>query len=174
MTHAEILALLLSLPIPVASPAHEEEPDARRARLESIAHDFEAEARSLPGYSRTDSTLLALAVAYHESGFALDVDIGPCWRGPEGKNARCDAGRARCLFQIQGLKEWPSRRECIRIGSSNLRRMKACDHLPRRERLAILGGSCSTKDGRAGSLRMFALFDRFGSKLERIRAEAKP
>jgi hypothetical protein len=170
VTAAEILALLLTLAIPVASPEHVEEPDARRARLEEVARDFAAADVRLPGYSKREAVLLSLATAYHESGFALDVDVGPCYRGRDGKGPRCDHGKAKCLFQVHGSKVWPTRPECIRIGVSAMRQsLRACDFLPRREQLAQLGGSCTNARGREGSREMFVLFDSLAVKAARAK-----
>jgi hypothetical protein len=42
-----------------------------------------------------------VAVAYHESGFAPDVDLGPCYRGPRNDSPRCDGGLAVSMWQIR-------------------------------------------------------------------------
>lgn len=75
-------------------PGWQEAPEAIRARYEAIAADVGAVAQS-----REDVALL-VGVAWHESGFAADVDAGRCyqigkWRG------RCDGGRAVSLWQLQ-------------------------------------------------------------------------
>ncbi len=88
------------------------------------------------GRSRTAALLLSLA--FMEGGFARDVDKGPCYRGRDGKFARCDGGRSACLLQIQigqGATQegwfqgdlFGDRKKCFRAGLRIVRRsFKAC------------------------------------------------
>jgi hypothetical protein len=92
-----ILSALLTLsPRPSAflPPGWAETPAEHRARLTSIAADVAAVART-----QTEAAIL-LGIAYHESGFAPDVDAGRCYRG-RGWERRCDGGRAVSLWQLQ-------------------------------------------------------------------------
>src|SRR5512139_1111558 len=114
------------MPVPVM-PGHEETDDAKRARLTSIAEDAAAVALDpdvrplFAGPLGREATAAAiLAVAYHESGFAADVDSGRCYRVGAFKS-RCDHGRAVCLMQIQNA-DIADRRECFRVGLAGLRR----------------------------------------------------
>ncbi len=166
MTPELILTVLLTLPVPVM-PGHDETPEARNGRLAEIAQVFAAEAPRLPGFSADAALALALATAYHESGFALDVDIGPCYRGKDGKNGRCDHGRAKCLFQLHA-RVWPDRTACVRVGVSAVRQsLRMCDHLPPRDRLAGLSGSCTR--GAKGSREIFAIADNMRAKIARAK-----
>lgn len=44
-----------------------------------------------------------VAIGFHEAKFFKDADVGPCYRGPRGDNARCDGGRAASIFQVQAM-----------------------------------------------------------------------
>jgi hypothetical protein len=165
--HDLILWLVLGLRIAHVGP-NEETPGARSERLHSIAADIAAHSEKLPGYNAEDSVLLALATAYHETGFALDADTGPCYR-EGGYKSRCDHGRSMCIFQIQGLKQWPTRARCVAMGTGAMRQsLKRCAHLPERERLAGLSGSCDR--GRKGSREIFAIYDSLRAKKARRNA----
>lgn len=89
-------------------PGHEESAQEKHNRYQSIARDLYAVAydpATSPIYSgskgRAATAATLLAIAWHESGFAHDVDYGPCYRGKDGKGYRCDSGRSACLMQIQ-------------------------------------------------------------------------
>ncbi len=83
--------------------------------------------------ARVKSALLALAVAWHESGFAPDVDLGPCYRVGPKWTARCDSGHAACILQVHVLytgttsQGWTleevqaDRRKCFTSGLSAMR-----------------------------------------------------
>ncbi|APR88518.1 hypothetical protein A7982_13867 [Minicystis rosea] len=121
-------------------PGWEETAEARSARYRSIAEDLQAVAydpaeRPLfagkRGRARTAALLLALALK--ESGLAPDTDRGPCYRGRDGRNARCDSGRSACMLQIRvgkgttpegWTKEdlFADRRKCFRAGLHLARR----------------------------------------------------
>lgn len=90
-----ILAAMLLLSPPErhrAPPGWEETPEQARERYASIAEDIASVARN-----RIEAGAL-LGVAWHESGFAADVDAGDCYLGWRG---RCDDGRAVSLWQLQ-------------------------------------------------------------------------
>ena len=94
---AKILAALMALsPRPSAHPfpGWLESDEAHKARLEAIADDVAAVART-----ETEAALL-VGVAWHESGFAPDVDAGDCYI-TGGWAKRCDSGRAVSLWQLQ-------------------------------------------------------------------------
>lgn len=115
--------------------------EAHRARIESISSDLvdvvEA-APPLPGMTRANTIRLMLSIAFFESGFQRDVDLGL------GKHGRGDFGKSFCLMQIQTGKgkvpihdeeigAWTGqdlvddRKKCFRAGLELLRRsMGAC------------------------------------------------
>ncbi|HEY8924028.1 MAG TPA: hypothetical protein VIU64_06580, partial [Polyangia bacterium] len=82
-----------------------------------------------------------------------DVDAGQCYRGP-GFEARCDAGRARSLWQLQDVAPGISRREAARVTLVKIRRsVSACRALPPDQRLsAFASGSCAKGHEAARSL----------------------
>lgn len=172
---AQVLtALVLSMPVPVM-PGHEESDAVHAARLTSIAHDAAAVALDpdvrplFAGPLGREATAAAiLAVAYHESGFAADVDAGVCYRG-KGHEKRCDAGHARCLMQVLDTEPILDRRECFRRGLAGLRRSwGACRENPKETRLAAYAsGSC--KGGHKGARELWA---GISSWIGRMRAEA--
>lgn len=144
---AWLVAMIVSLAPPervskYAYPGHAETPEAVKVRYESIARDIVGvvfDPQEIPPYGTTTlgrlrAASLVVAVASMESGFAHDVDVGPCYRGPHNQGARCDAGKSVCLLQVRvGLhgktKEgWTKqelqrdRKKCITTG---LRLMKS-------------------------------------------------
>lgn len=151
---AAILAVMLSLPSARPMPGHEETAEAMRVRYASIAADIAAVVTT------PEDAALLLAVTYHESAWAHDVDTGACYRGP-GWERRCDSGRAVCIAQIQAWRRErerarTDRRYCLeRVLVSARRALATCRHLPPEVRLAGLSGSCSR--GWAGARRMHAL-----------------
>lgn len=125
--------------------------------------------------SRRRTLLLLLAVAAHESGFSRDVDLGPCYRGRDGRGKRCDSGKAFCLVQIQGHADGPSlfkdRRACLTAGLGQIRAsLKMCAHLPEAERLAGLSGACDR--GRKGSRAIWGFYKRASSYADMAAAKA--
>lgn len=86
-------------------PGWEETPEAHRGRLESIAADVGAVART------PVEVAVLVGIAWHESGFAPDVDAGRCYR-ERSWSRRCDGGRAVSLWQLQDAD--PERRELWR------------------------------------------------------------
>lgn len=136
-----------------ALPGWAETPWERGVRYVAIASDVAAAADEACGSRgegcRRWAVAVLLGVAWHESGFAADVDAGRCYRGRDGKGPRCDGGRAWGLWQMQGSgdegKAWArdrragAREALRRIGRS----LRACRRLPREEALsAYAGGRC--------------------------------
>jgi len=115
-----------------------ESPEAARARYASIAEDIAAVSTS-----RADAAEL-VGVAVHESGLAPDVDAGRCYRGP-GHEARCDAGAARTIWQLQLVAPDITRRQAARMALGRLQASrKRCRHLEPALRLAAFAsGSCA-------------------------------
>lgn len=163
-------------------PGHEETVAEKTARYESIADDLFAvvyDPNETPLFKgpkgRARTAALVLAVAYHESGFAHDVDVGPCYRGKDGAGARCDHGRSACVMQLhvgngttlQGYTQeelFADRKKCFRAGLGLLRRsFSECRNLPASHRLdAYASGVCDR--GQDGSERLMALMEKFVAK----------
>lgn len=103
---------------------------------------------------------LLTGIAWHESGFAKDVDIGPCAPG-RLKKGGCDRGRARGLWQIQAY-EVPTRKDGARLALKLARRsITACKKLPAKAQLAAYaGGTCTSKMGQKRSAELFAMVGR--------------
>jgi len=108
---ARALAVLLFLS-PVDRPRErlpgwDETNDQRLARYRSIAADVATVAlagcRGDAACARRSVHLL-LGVAWHESGFAPDVDAGRCYRGRDGTNHRCDSGLAHSMWQLRPIR----------------------------------------------------------------------
>lgn len=103
---------LLTLALPpdriAAEPGWHETPAAREARYQAIAADVAAVVYE-PGApvlyagprARAHTAALLVAVAVLESGLAADVDLGPCYRGRDGRGPRCDRGRSASCWQIR-------------------------------------------------------------------------
>ncbi len=164
-------------------PGHEETAAEKSARYESIASDlFEVvyDPKETPLFrgakGRARTAALVLAVAYHEGGFAHDVDVGPCYRGKDGRGSRCDHGTSACLMQlhvgtgktIQGYSHdelFADRKKCFRAGLGLLRKSFAeCRLLDAKHRLnAYASGVCN--HGEEGSERLMAMMDKFAAKL---------
>lgn len=163
-------------------PGHEETQEQKEARYQSIADDLYAvvyDPNETPLFKgqkgRARTAALMLAIAYHESGFAHDVDVGPCYRGKGGQSARCDHGRSACLMQIhigdkttsQGYTQeelFTDRKKCFRAGLGLIRRsLSECRHLDTKHRLnAYASGVCTQGD--EGSERLMSLMDKFVAK----------
>lgn len=97
MFQAWILTLLLALsptPPKYAFPGWAETKEEHVDRLSGIAGSI---ARATNSASDA-AALVSLAVL--ESGLEKSVDVGPCYRGPLGTNARCDNGHAYSIWQL--------------------------------------------------------------------------
>jgi len=162
-----------------AFPGWSETVAERKGRYASIARDveelvFDEKTRPVFGgpHGRARTAALLLAVAYHESGFMKDVDIGPCYRGKSGQSTRCDSGKSACLMQIriadgktpEGYTRedlFQDRKKCFRAGLRLLRSsLGMCKHLPLKHRLAAYAsGSCDK--GLPGSEVLMSLAEKF-------------
>lgn len=134
---------------------------------------------------RARTAALLAAIAWHESGFARDVDIGPCYRGRANDGARCDHGRAACLMQIhvnpdgRTLEGWTKeelfadRTKCFRAGLHLLQKSFAsCKANPPKHRLAAFAsGRCSA--GQSGSEKLLSLGERFSTRIKGPRIAAR-
>lgn len=183
-----LLALMVAFAPPERAEKHdpfpgwEETTAERRDRYAEIGRDLYAYVYhpdtkpvfgGKKGRARTASLLLA--IAYHESGFAKDVDKGPCYRGKSGNSARCDSGMSACLMQIhigdgstpEGWTQkdlFADRKKCFAAGLRLIRRsFAACKSLPIKHRLnAYASGSCAK--GHEGSERLMNLADKFATR----------
>lgn len=166
-------------------PGHEETAEEKRVRYESIATDLYTTVydptvtplfRGSKGRAMT--AVLELAVAFHEGGFAHDVDKGPCYQG-KGFRGRCDGGLAACLMQIElgdgTTKEgwskadlFADRQKCFRAGLSVLRRsMSSCRKLPPQLQLGVYAqGSCTSPVGQRKSRELYGQFRQFVAKAD--------
>lgn len=173
MVTTTLAATVLRLLTEVAPPSRFAEiptyPEARETveersdRYAAIAWDVATVAiegaRSERGQRRAAAVLLG--IAWHESGFAKDVDLGPC-APARVKKGGCDGGRARSLWQIQG---WTGegRQDAARVALGLARRsMTACRHLPRNGQLSVYAsGTCQSGIGQKRSAELFRMIDRF-------------
>jgi hypothetical protein len=164
-------------------PGHFETAEQKLERYESIATDlyqivYDPKFRPVFGgkKGRAETAALALGVAFHEGGFAHDVDVGPCYRG-KGFERRCDGGLAVCLMQIEigagATREgWTQadlladRKKCFRSGISAIRRsMAACSKSKPDHRLsAYAQGGCDSTIGMRKSAELFGQARQFVGK----------
>jgi hypothetical protein len=168
-------------------PLHEETAEQKVARYTDIAEDLYMvlyDPKTVPLFSgakgRAATAVLVLGIAYHESGFAHDVDRGPCFRGIDrghDYHTRCDGGVAACMLQIEvgdgTTREGWSRNElfadrqkCIRAGLSIMRRsFNACKAYPLEQRLSVYAqGSCASPMGIRRSRELFGQARQFRGK----------
>lgn len=168
-----------------AFPGYEETIQQRGERYEAIASAVVSVAfdpHRLPVYKgpngRARTAALLLAVAYHESGFSKDVDEGPCYRGPDGKSARCDGGHAACMMQIhpgpgavtsEGWTEadlFGDRRKCFASGMESLRKAaQTCAKYGQEYTFSSYAAGTCDRRGLKGSKELLALQDRFYKRL---------
>lgn len=82
-------------------PGWSETPAELEARYTQIAIAVGEVAKT-----KSEAALL-LALAYHESAFAQDVDVGPCYRGKRGGGwwSRCDAGTSYSVWQVKPYRK---------------------------------------------------------------------
>ena len=159
---AATLAAIVALSPPSAPvetfPGWAETPQQRLTRYHAIADDVAGAVEEMvaaPGacgtleQCRARAVGLLLGIAWHESGFAPDVDAGQCYRGRDGRGPRCDSGRSHSMWQLRtGGEEAElfahSRREAAKAALRKARRsLGACHRLPEDERLvAYAGGRC--------------------------------
>lgn len=154
---AWVVALMLSWAPPGKSKIEHarETAEAGRARYEEIARAATSvcyDAQTPPLFfgkrGRAQTVALLLSVAYHESGFRRDVDLG---LGPLARGSGTDS----CLMQLRVGKGttaegWShddlirDRRMCFRAGLALLRRsLGACRHLGTLDGLsAYASGRC--------------------------------
>ena len=92
-----IHALLVALP-PFAAEPVPESAEERAERLKPVAGAIWQATTTRPsGFSRGQWSAVLVSLGWHETRFARYVQVGECETGPVG--ARCDAGRARGLWQ---------------------------------------------------------------------------
>lgn len=157
---AWILSLLLWLSPPAraaappAFPGWAETAEQRSARYLSIAEDI---ALGLSEYTAPEQKRLGavlVAIAWLESGFSPDVDIGPCFR-PKPISLRCDGGNAFSMWQLRvgagatsegwtGADLQADRRKAIRVALRLIQHSrKACARFgPEASLRAYASGSC--------------------------------
>lgn len=135
----------------------------RRERYQQIAEDVAAVSMETSAGARQQATTAAylVAVAWLESGFAKDVDVGPC-AAARVRRGFCDGGRAKTLWQLQAVEGWPERREAARTAVRMMRRsFRACSALPVTERLtAYAAGICNSRSGKVRSRERVVLAER--------------
>lgn len=160
-----LFAMLLTVNV-TSSPADTETQDEQVVRLRTIADDAAFVANDEPR-----DALLILAVAQHESGFNQRIDIGPCWRGEDGKGAQCDHGHSACMMQILTFDSkfrkalFADRRLCFSYALHALKhsRLAECPGEPF-QFVSYAGGSCER--GAAGSKELFAYWLAWQTKYE--------
>ncbi len=154
---AWILALILSLTrhageLP-AYPGWAETDVQRLARYQSIADDIatvvlDPEEQPIVGgpHARAKTAAQLVAIASMESGFAPDADVGPCFRGLDGRGPRCDGGRAASVFQLHAGRHGT----VAELFADRPRAVRAALHLVQRSVRACL------TDGPEAALRIYA------------------
>lgn len=158
MLYDIVLALLIQF-APVDRlpqfPGYEETPAEAQARYREIARDIVNAAEGPGPFSRAGNAFLLSAMAIGESGLALDVDRGPCYRKGSWVQ-RCDGGRAQSIWQVWH-PERLTRAEAARLA---LKRLRAswyrCKALPPKYRLSAYGaGRCMELEGAAARWRLY-------------------
>lgn len=163
-------------------PGWEETAEQKTARYTEIATDlynvvYDPEFKPFfPGKEgRARSYAMMLAIAYHESGFAHDVDVGPCYQGKNDKIKRCDGGRAVCLMQVhvtwhgktkEGFTKEDLRRRpnCFKAAANKIRQsLASCSKsIPKHQLAAYGSGRCNV--GLSGSRSLWSMYNRFWSR----------
>ena len=185
-----VLAALLSLsPIDgprLAYPGFAETPWERGVRYLSIASDIATAAEGACGtrgeVCEHNAAALLIGLAWHESGFAPDVDAGRCYRGRDGRGPRCDGGRAVSLWQLQGSAEeralWGGDR--VQAARAALRRawrsMNACrGKVAPDETLAVYAsGRCDNETGKTRARELAASVRRASAMIRAATSDASP
>jgi hypothetical protein len=182
-----LAAYALSVMVGVAAPPKivklswvTESETEMNARYEAFSKDLvtvtldPAEEPIYPGpYGRVATTRLLLAIAWHESGFMRDADVGPC----DQKGARCDHGRSFCAAQIQvgtgktaegwsGPDLFHDRTKCFRAALHLVRKsFYACQTQPEVYKLAAYAsGMCDRLTGQARSREIMVLYSRIRTR----------
>jgi hypothetical protein len=158
-----------------AFPGWAETAEERAARYESIASDLAAVVyapETRPLYSgrraRARTAALLVALAFKESGFAPDVDRGPCVkiRDPKTGYARCDGGASACMLQVRTgagttLEGWTreelfaDRKKCFTAGMNAARRsFVACARLGLDSLLNVYASGTCERGGPQGKERL--------------------
>lgn len=153
-----------------AFPGWTETAAERRTRYERIAADMDAviAKRTIFGGPRSKghTAALVLAIASHESGFAPDVDIGPCYPLRLNGVQRCDGGRAVGLLQVWADEKvptpegwtkadlWADRQKVFAVGirraSASLKR--CAENKPEHRLADYASGSCKRGLDRAAEV----------------------
>ena len=117
-----------------------------------------------PGFTRRQGAAILLGMAIGESGLARDADVGPCYRGANGTNKRCDSGRSVSMWQVWAPVPFEWRGEMVdqerlfndrelaaRIAYQRIRvSLTACAKLAPAYRLSMYGsGECYEMEGAA-------------------------
>lgn len=126
-------------------PTATETVEQREARYETFAADVAEVAQEDP--MPREAAALLTAMAFVESGFARDVDVGPC--DPARVRAHgCDGGRSGSAWQVMGLREW-TRPEAARKALAAIRRsQRACRRNTFETSLAAYArGDCNSPTG---------------------------
>jgi hypothetical protein len=142
--------------------------EERGARYEAFAADLAvAVRRGAPLFrgprGRALTAGVLMGVAFHESGFARDADVGPC-RSDGPHRLRCDGGRAACSLQVlvgDGVtaEGWTrpelfsDRTKCFASALAKIRKSwRACGHLAPHLRFAVWNaGTCTHPIGQRRS-----------------------
>lgn len=129
--------------------------DARRERYHAIADDIAAAVLADPEADQRKAAALLVAIAVHESALAKDVDAPDCHVALIRRGG-CDGGRARSLWQLQGVRP-ADRREAAALALKAARRsLGACRALSVDARLAVYAaGVCTSSAGQAQSREMY-------------------
>lgn len=144
----------------VAFPGWAESPNDRAWRYASIASDIAEAATDACGergpVCRRWAAATLIGIGWHESGWSADVDIGPCYRGRDGKSPRCDGGNSRSAWQLRGSAEeravWSDRKAAAREALRRAwRSLNACRALPVAWRLSAYSGGRCVSEGRAAA-----------------------
>jgi|SRR5271166_807204 len=141
----------------VVLPGWDETSSQRADRYLDIANDVSVVANEMcDGHKAcaVSTVYMVLGIAWHESGFAPDVDLGNCYRGVDGRGRRCDGGRSHSMWQLQCMNGSQTceegrvfdtdRRAAIHEAIRRMwRSLKACSFSRNEERFAVYaGGGC--------------------------------
>lgn len=189
MSHAQLVVWIITLMVGLRTPGMESYiPEAHETResalerygeiAEAIATVSEEDPIYKGKYAAPRTAVLLVAIAFMESGFRKDIDLG-LGRHRDGRTGENDHGRSWCMMQVMlGKKQvrmadgtvdydstqrtstgWTGRDlvndrlKCFRAGRDVLRvSMGTCRSLPQAERLAAFAsGNCESEHGRRAS-----------------------